>query len=90
MDRRMAGQPKLENHKALHFLQIVQCQLNFMMSFVNDLLDLRQHRDNVFRLVEERFDPNATFTDLISIFKPQTDLRGLHISWSVDKTLKVD
>ena len=60
-----------------------------MMSFVNDLLDLRQLRDNVFSLVSERFDPNETFTDLINIFKPQTDLRGLSISWSVNRSLRV-
>ena len=73
----------------MHYLLLVQSQLNFMMSFVNDLLDLRQLRDNAFSLVSERFDPNETFTDLINIFKPQTDLRGLSISWSVNRSLKV-
>lgn len=42
----------------------------------------------MFSLVSQIFDPNETFTDLINIFKPQTDARGLYISWSIDPNLK--
>ena len=59
-----------------------------MLSFVDDLLDLRQLHDGVFSLVSQIFDPNETFTDLINIFKPQTDARGLYLSWSIDPNLK--
>ena len=59
-----------------------------MLSFVDDLLDLRQLRDNVFSLVSEEFNPNVILDDLINIFKPQADSKRLFMVWSVDRSLR--
>ena len=82
-----AERSESDSEKALHYLQLVQSQLNFIMSFVNDLLDLRQLRDKVFSLVSETLDPNEILDDLINIFKPQSEMKGLSICWSIDRSL---
>ena len=58
-------------------------QLNFLQSFVDDLIDLRQLRDGVFILVDAAFDPNETFQQIISIFKPQAKAKEIKIDFIV-------
>ena len=45
-------------------------QLEFMTSFVDDLLDLRQIREGVFSLTKEVFDPMETLNLICQTFGP--------------------
>ena len=45
-------------------------QLEFMTSFVDDLLDLRQIREGVFSLSNEVFDPMITIKLICDTFGP--------------------
>jgi len=70
--------------RVMKFLKLVMCQLTFMQSFVEDLLDLRQVKDGVFKLVSAAFDPNYVFQLIHSIFLPEAQAKGVHLSWSVE------
>jgi signal transduction histidine kinase len=41
-----------------------------METFVNDLLDLQQIKNGVFKLVDEVFDPNDVLELICDIFSP--------------------
>lgn len=45
-------------------------QLEFMQSFVEDLLDFRQLKDGKFLLTNAIFNPNEVMQAVIQIFKP--------------------
>ena len=49
--------PKI-NSQVFHYLNLVESQLNFLLTFVDDLLDLRQLRFGAFSLFKSAFDPN--------------------------------
>ena len=53
-----------------YYLNLVHSQINFMQSFVDDLLDYRQLKDGVFSLTNALFDPNETIKLILDIFKP--------------------
>jgi len=48
-----------------------------MQTFVDDLLDLQQMKNGVFKLVLDIFDPNEILELVCSIFAPQTSARGV-------------
>ena len=56
--------------RVLHNLKLVDSQLKFILSFVDDLLDLRQLRDGIFNLKNAPFNPNEVFEEILNIFSP--------------------
>ena len=46
---------------ALKYLNLSKSQLSFAMSFVDDLLDLRQLKEGTLTLAKDSFNPNETF-----------------------------
>ena len=49
-------------------LVLMERSLVLVQTFVNDLLDLQQIKNGVFKLVDEVFDPNETLELISSIF----------------------
>jgi len=49
-------------------LVLMERSLVLVQTFVNDLLDLQQIKNGVFKLVDEVFDPNETLDLISSIF----------------------
>ena len=64
-------------------------QLEFLQSFVEDLLDLRQIRDGDFSLMIDIFDPKEVIKMICLIFGPQTASKGIEISYEVHNSLRV-
>jgi signal transduction histidine kinase len=52
----------------IRYLQLSLSQLEFMLSFVEDLLDFRQLKDGIFNLNKAVFDPNELLSTVRSIF----------------------
>ena len=63
----MTFEAKKQSHR---FCNLMMGQLNFLKTFVSDLLDLRQMRDGVFTLANEPFDPNKIFDTICNLFEP--------------------
>jgi len=72
-------------HKKYLNLSIQQVLL--MQSFVDDLLDMKQLKSGVFRLVQTVFDPNETFQLVCDIFRPQTQAKGVALNWQIVSNL---
>ena len=60
-----------------------------VQTFVDDLLDLGQLKNDAFRFVDSVFDPNEILQMIIEIFGPQAEAKGVSIEWSIQKGLKV-
>ena len=58
-------------------LVLMERSLVLVQTFVNDLLDLQQIKNGVFKLVDEVFDPNETLELISSIFVSQAEARRL-------------
>ena len=56
--------------KAKHFTELVLNQVNFVLSFVEDLLDLQLMRTGKLKLTNEVFDPIEIFSNIFKIFEP--------------------
>ena len=57
----LLGDPDAGLVVALKYLDLIRGQLNFTMSFVDDLLDLRQLKEGVFKLTKDSFKPSKVF-----------------------------
>ena len=58
-------------------------QLEFVQSFVNDLLDLRMLQQGKFDNIREAFDMVSIVNLIISIFQPQVKAKDLKIQAEV-------
>lgn len=58
-----------------------------MQSFVNDLLDLKQLKDGIFKKELEEFNPVEVFELVHSIFTPQADTKGVELKWTSKQML---
>ena len=52
-------------------IRMIYLQAQFMLFYVNDLLDLKQIKHGVFKSVVRIFDPNETLQYIIDMFKIQ-------------------
>jgi len=57
----MLSVPEVGLAGAIKYLDLIRGQLNFTMSFVDDLLDLRQLKEGVFKLTKDSFKPSEVF-----------------------------
>ena len=62
-------------------------QLNFLQSFVEDLVNLKMLQEGVFTLNNAPFDPNNVFDMVCQIFQPQAAAKGIKVNFSVRKDL---
>jgi len=58
---------------------MMMSQLNFLQSFVEDMLDLRQIRNGKFTLVPETFDVSQILTLVSNIFEHQATAKRCKI-----------
>ena len=65
----------------MHILKLAMSQLLLMQTFVDDLLDLRQMKEGVFRLVNSVFDPTDVIEQVCAVFRPQADAKGIQLSF---------
>ena len=54
--------------EVIRYLKLMKSQMNFMQSFVDDLLDLRAMREGSFKLTIAPFNPNQVIDFVYSIF----------------------
>ena len=54
-------------------------QLEFLQSFIEDLLDLRQLKNGEFTLVNQAFNVAQVVTHVCNIFQPQATSKGILI-----------
>ena len=59
------------------YCKLVTSQLNFLETFVADLLDLRQLKEGVFSLTNEPFDLFCVMRNIFKIFSPQVTQTGV-------------
>ena len=71
----------VKRDRSLRYLLLIDSQLQLMQNFVSDLLDLKQLKDGVFNLIQEKFDPNEIMNLVCSIFSPQSETKGVVVSW---------
>ena len=64
-------------------------QLNFMQSFVEDMLDLRQIRNGNFTLVPETFNVSHILTLVSNIFEHQAKAKRCKIIHEISDSLKL-
>ena len=69
-------------------MKLVQSQLNFMQSFVEDLFDLRQLREGVFALKLQSFDPNKVFKWICKIYDQQTTTKEVLLTYCIVSNLE--
>lgn len=61
----------IKEQKHRHICHLIDSQLKFLLSLVNDVIDLRQVQDGVLTAKSVVFDPLAVFTYMKEVFKPQ-------------------
>jgi len=69
-------------------MHLAMSQLEFMQSFVEDLLDFRQLKVGNFLLTNAIFDPNEVMQAVIQIFKPQAKANQINLKFSCEQYLK--
>ena len=70
-----------------HYMKLIIGQLNFMQSFVDDLLDLRMLREGAFQLTMASFNPKSIVELCYRIFKPQATARNLAFNYQICERL---
>ena len=61
------------------YCTLIQNQLNFVLTFVEDLLDLQQLKNGSMQLENDIFNPEETFKLVFDVFEPQTWTRNNRI-----------
>ena len=64
---------------AIKYCTIIITQTELLQTFVEDLLDLRQLRDGVFKLVNAPFDVVKVIKDVCNIFSFQAKAKNIEI-----------
>ena len=64
---------------AINYCTIITTQTELLSTFVEDLLDLRQLRDGVFKLANAPFDVIKVINDVCSIFSFQAKAKNIEI-----------
>ncbi len=59
---------------------MINAQLEFLESFINDLIDLRKLRDGKFALAKEPIDFASIISSVCDIFKHQARAKNIEIS----------
>ena len=75
--------------KTIYYCKMMMSQLNFMQTFVDDLLDLRAMRDGIFSLTKEVFDAQKTFELVLDVFGAQAVAKKVNIVLSLDSNLRL-
>ena len=70
-----------------HYCTIVKQQAEFLSSYVEDLLDLRQLRDGVFSLSLAPFHVKKVIEDVCNIFSLQSQAKNITVAVSDIRTL---
>ena len=70
-----------------HYMKLIIGQLNFMQSFVDDLLDLRMLREGAFQLTMASFNPKSIVELCYRIFKPQATSKNLAFNYQICERL---
>ena len=64
-------------------------QLKFMMSFIEDLLNLKMIKDNVMTLASQDFKPHKVITFLKELFEIKAESKGVSIEYQITDDLYV-
>ena len=68
---------------------MMNSQLKFMMSFIEDLLNLNMIRDNVMSLANQKFKPHKVIEFIKNLFEIKSESKGVKIEYYVTKDLYV-
>ena len=68
-----------EISNAINYCVIITSQTELLQTFVEDLLDLRQLRDGVFKLSNAPFDVTKVIKDVCNIFSFQAKAKNIEI-----------
>ena len=69
----------LDTIRAEKDCRLMMGQLNFLMSFVDDLIDLRQLSEGQFRLLKEPFNLQKVLELIFDIFTPQARAKNIEL-----------
>ena len=73
-------------HEMTRYSKLIMSQLEFLQSFVEDLLDLRMLESGKFTLTREPFDIVEIVKNICNIFRPQVSYKDLQIEAEVQGT----
>ena len=68
----------------LNFLQTLRSSGQNLLAIINDILDFSKLEAGEMRLNEQVFDLRKTLEDLLDLFAPQTDAKGLELAYLVE------
>ena len=74
--------PQSFHAKVARYFNFMESQLELTLTFVEDMLDIKQMRQGVFHLQKKRFDPNELLKLIHAIFRPQAKDRGIELTTS--------
>ena len=69
-----------------HYCSLMINQLNFVLSFVEDLLDLQQLKSGNLQLAHNIFDPVEVFDLIFKIFEPQSRVQNTRLIFKSKKS----
>ena len=59
-----------------------------MQLFVEDLLNLKMLNDGIFSFVQQSFDPNELFINIIETFGPLVSSKKIELNFALDHKLE--
>jgi signal transduction histidine kinase len=74
----------------LETLQIIISQLTFLLSLVNNILDIKMIESGQFVAKLESFNPITVLEFIIAIFKPMTHLQGTELVYETIKAADLE
>ena len=67
------------NPESKRYFKLIVAQLTLIMTFVDDLLDMRQLKEGAFSLEKSIFSPSSIIRQVIDIFTPQANGKQLEL-----------
>ena len=65
----------------------MKSQLELTLTFVEDMLDMKQMKSGVFHLQARDFNPNEVLSLIEAIFRPQANEKGIKLTTEVVEQL---
>ena len=69
--------------RAEKYSKLIFAQVNLMQTFVDDMLDLNQIKNGVFKLENKIFNPIEALELVCDTFAPQANAQGVQLSFSI-------
>ena len=66
--------------QTIAYCNLITTQLNFIETFVADLLDLRQLKEGFFSLTNAPFNIHSVLQNILTIFAPQLSRKGVQFN----------